>query len=144
VVTANLDDVTPPDLFFAKDARVTLRAANADLAEAPLAALYAHREGAAWRRAESSSCTTSLDESACELDATYARNYPAGEHVADARLAIEEANKRRWAAAEDRLGEAGPRRRRSGPRRSRRPQIERTRTDGKNFARRRRSSRSLV
>lgn len=101
VVSANLDEVVPTAWAFSKDARLAVHLAERQLGEVALAELYAHREAAAWQLAESNTCRTSLDATACDAQAAYVSRFPEGTHVAEARQAIEDARARRRIAADD-------------------------------------------
>jgi len=98
---ADLASATPSDWFFPPNARAALFSDRGDLGDVSLTQLFVTREAAAWRAAESSSCATSVDEDACSTHAAYAQNYPSGVHVAEARLALDEASARRRLAAEE-------------------------------------------
>jgi uncharacterized membrane protein YgcG len=103
MISVGLDEVTPADWFFARDASATVHFASSGtaLGTLSLTALYEKREAAAWNLAESGACATSLEPNACDAYVTYASHYPDGAHVADAKLAYDAAVARRQLAADE-------------------------------------------
>ncbi len=100
-IRADLDALTPPDLLFRRDATVALDGPSGTLGELPLADVYDHRDAAAWRAAEATECSTSVEEQACVAHVTYVARYPDGTHAGQARVAIEAARQRRRAFADE-------------------------------------------
>lgn len=98
---ANLDETTPADCFFSRDARVVLSSAGNELGTISLSALYDEREAAAWQRAQLNDCSTSVAEGACDEQAAYVRRYSEGPHAVEARAAVVAAADRRAIALDD-------------------------------------------
>lgn len=99
-LTANLDTATGSDFRLVRGEHAAIHADGVDVGMVSIDALYTLREEAAWKKLKASACPSSLTETDCSGESSYADLFPEGDHITETKHRLEDATKRRKVAAE--------------------------------------------